>query len=80
MISLSLLRSCDSSVSIVSKCRLDDRGLIPGRGKEFLLCGKTGTEAHSAPYPVGTGGGGGGGFVLPGLKRTWGMTLTTHPI
>jgi hypothetical protein len=31
------VRSCSSSVSIVSDYRLNDRGLIPGRAKVFLL-------------------------------------------
>jgi hypothetical protein len=48
-----------SSVSMVSDYRLDDRGLIPGRGKgSFLLasCVQISSEAHPDSYPVGTGG------------------------
>jgi hypothetical protein len=32
-----LVRNWVSSVNIVQEYRLDDRGLIPGRGTEFLL-------------------------------------------
>jgi hypothetical protein len=50
--------SWGSSVIIVSDYRLDDRGSIPGRGKGFScsLCVQTGSGAHPAPYPMGTGG------------------------
>jgi hypothetical protein len=61
------MRSWGSSVSIESEYRLDDWGLVPGRGKDFScnLCVQTSSEAHPASYPVGTGG------PLPGVKRAW---------
>jgi hypothetical protein len=34
---------------------------------------QTGSEAHPASYPMGTGG------PFPGVKRDRGVTLTTHP-
>jgi hypothetical protein len=37
------------------------------------LCVQTGSEAHPASYPVGTG------VPSPGVKRGRGVTLTTHP-
>jgi len=48
-------RSQDSSVSLVTTYRLDDRDSITDRGKEFFLRHrlKTGTGAHSASYPMG---------------------------
>jgi hypothetical protein len=44
--------------SIVSDYRLDDRGWIPGRDKDFSsnLCVQTGSEDYPASYPVGTVG------------------------
>jgi hypothetical protein len=37
---------------------MDDRGSIPGRDREFSLrhCVQTGSAAHPASYPMGTGG------------------------
>jgi hypothetical protein len=48
----------DSSLSIVSDYRLEDKGSIPGRGKGFFssLCIQDNSEAHSASYLLGTGG------------------------
>jgi hypothetical protein len=43
------------SVSIVSDYELDDRGSIPDRGRGFSLCVQTGSGAHPASYPMGTG-------------------------
>jgi hypothetical protein len=51
--------SRDSSVSIVSGYGLDDRGSIPGGGKEDFsssFCVQTGSRAHPASWPMGTGG------------------------
>jgi hypothetical protein len=47
-----------SSGSIVSDYGLDDRGLIPDRGRGFSSspCVQTGSGAHPASYPMGTGG------------------------
>jgi hypothetical protein len=50
--------SPDSSVTTVTGYGLDGSGSIPGRGERyFLLHGvQTGSEAHTASYPMGTGG------------------------
>jgi hypothetical protein len=37
------------------------------------LCVQTGSEAHPASCPMGTG------VLSPGVKRGRGVTLTTHP-
>jgi hypothetical protein len=68
-------RSWGSSVSIVSDYRLDDRGSIPGRGKQFssILCVQNSSETHPASYPVGTTD------HFLGIKRGRRVTLTTHP-
>jgi hypothetical protein len=53
-----------------------------GIGVQFLagptdfsssLCVQTGSEAQPASCTMGTGG------PFPGAKRSWGVTLTTHP-
>jgi hypothetical protein len=56
------------SVSIVFGYELDDRGSIPGSDKGFFLslCVQTGSVAHPASCPVGTGGPFRGGKVRPG--------------
>jgi hypothetical protein len=41
--------------------------------KSFSLCVQTGSEAHPASCPKGTGG----GVFSPRVKRGWGVTLTT---
>jgi hypothetical protein len=61
-------KSRGSSVSIVSDCGLDNRVLIPDRDFSSSLCIQTGSGAHPAPCPMGTGG-----------KARPGVTLTTHP-
>jgi hypothetical protein len=57
-----------SSVSIVYDYGLDDRGSIPvgGRGFSSTPCAQTGSGAHPASYPVGTGGPFPGGKARPG--------------
>jgi hypothetical protein len=57
--------SWDSSISVVMGCGLGDRGLIPGRAGDFPLLHsiQTGSGAHPASYPVGTGGSFPGGEV-----------------
>jgi hypothetical protein len=47
----------------------------PAEAKDFSsnLCVQTGSEAHPASCPMGTGG------PFPGAKRGRGVTLTTHP-
>jgi hypothetical protein len=72
-----VVRSPDSSVSIVSYYQLDDRGSIPGREKKDFsssVCVQTGSAAHSASHAMGTG------VLSPGVKHGWGLTLTTDPI
>jgi hypothetical protein len=76
-ISMKLVRSCCSSVSIVSDYRLDNRASGIGspaeaEGFSSSLCVQTSSEAHPVSYPVGT-------FVLSsGVKRGRAVTLTTH--
>jgi hypothetical protein len=67
-----------SSGSIVSDYGLDDRAIevrSPTGEEDFSSspCVQTGSGAHPASYPMGTG------VLSPGVKRSWGMTLTTHP-
>jgi hypothetical protein len=67
-----------STVSIVSDYGLDVRAIgvrSPAGAKEFSsnLCVQTGSGAHPASYPLGTGS------LFPGDKTRPGMTLTTHP-
>jgi hypothetical protein len=54
---------------------LDDRGSIPDRDRRFFssLSFQTGSGAHPASYPMGTG------RFFPGVKRGRGVMLTTHP-
>jgi hypothetical protein len=61
---LPFCRSWGSSVSIVSDCRLDDRGSISGRDKGISssLCVQISSEAHPASHPMGIRG------PLPGGK------------
>jgi hypothetical protein len=68
-----------SSGSIVSDYGLDDRAIgvrSPTEAKDFssVLCVQTGSGAHPASCTMSTGG------PSPGVKRGWGVTLTTHPI
>jgi hypothetical protein len=68
---------CGSSGSIVSDYGLDDRSIEvrSPTGADFSSspCVQTGSGAHPASYPMGTG------VLSPGIKRGWGVTLTTHP-
>jgi hypothetical protein len=59
--------SRDSSVGIATDYRLDSRGSIPGRDKNFSLLHsvQTAFEALPASYPMGTAG----FFFCPGAKR-----------
>jgi hypothetical protein len=71
-------RSQDSSGSIVSDYGLDDRAIgvrSPAGAKDFSssLCVQTGSEAHPAICPMGTGG------PFPAGKARPGVSLTTHP-
>jgi hypothetical protein len=72
-----LLCEPGSSVSIVSGYGLDDRAIevrSPAGAKDFSynLCVQTGSGAHPASYPMGTG------VISPGLKRDLGVTLSIH--
>jgi hypothetical protein len=53
-----VMKSQGKSVSIVSDYGLNDRALIPSRGKGFSssLCIQTSSGAHQASYPMGTRG------------------------
>jgi hypothetical protein len=62
----------------VSDYGLNDRVIevrSPTGAEDFLSspCVQTGSEAHPASYPMGTG------VLSPGVKRGRGVTLTTHP-
>jgi hypothetical protein len=52
----------------VSDYGLDDRGSIPDRAEDFSSspCVQTGSGAHAASYPMGTGGSFPGGKARPG--------------
>jgi hypothetical protein len=68
-----------SSGSIVSDYGLDDRVIevrSPTGAEDFSSSPfvQTGSEAHPASYPIGTGG-----SFPRGVKRGRGVTLTTHP-
>jgi hypothetical protein len=62
------------SVISVSDYRLDDRVLIPSKGKDFSsrICVQTSYEAHSASYLMGTG------VLSLRVKCGQGKKLTTH--
>jgi hypothetical protein len=66
--------SRDSSVGIATGYRLDGRGSIPGGAENFSLLYnvQTGSEAHPASYPLGTG------TVSKGVKRPGGVKLINH--
>jgi hypothetical protein len=73
-----LSRYPSSSVSILSGYGMDDRaiGVRSRAGVKDLfsnLCVQTGSEAHPASCPMGTGG------PFSAAKRGRGATLTTHP-
>jgi hypothetical protein len=56
--------------------RPGDRGSIPGRGKRFfLLSSVSGPALGPTQPPVQWVP----GVLSPGVKRGWGVTLTTHP-
>jgi hypothetical protein len=65
-----------SSVSIVLTSNWTTRVRFAVEVKDFWssLCVQTGSGAHPASYPVGTGG------PFLGVKCGRGVTLTTHPI
>jgi hypothetical protein len=65
-----------SSGSIVSDYGLDERAIgvrFPAGAKDFasILCVQTGSGAHPASCPMGTGG------PFPGVKRGRGVTMAT---
>jgi hypothetical protein len=62
----------------VSYYGLDDRAIgvrsfVQAKNFFCSLCVQTGSEAHPASCPMGTG------VLSPGLKHGWGVTQTTHP-
>jgi hypothetical protein len=74
-------RPCEpgSSVSIVSGSGLDNQAIevrTPAEAEDFFssFCVQTGSGAHPASCIMGTGD------PFPGVKRSRGVTLTTHPI
>jgi hypothetical protein len=76
---LILLLRRGSSVSTVSNYGLDDGAIwvrSPAGANDFSsnLCVQTGSGAHPASYPMGTG------VLSPGVKRDRSVTLTTHPL
>jgi hypothetical protein len=77
-----LHHSCGTSLSIVSDCRLDDRGLIRGRDKGFffsILCVQTSYEAHPASHPIGTSPGANCGRGVTILSQFDSLPIfTTH--
>jgi hypothetical protein len=73
-----ILRSCGSSGGIVSDYGLDGRAIevrSPTGAEDFSSspCVQTGSGAHPASYPMGTGD------PFPGGKARPSVTLTTHP-
>jgi hypothetical protein len=68
-------RSRSSSVSIVSDYGLDDQDSIPDSGRGFFpsLCVQTGSGAHPASCPMGTGG------PFPGSKARPGRDADHSP-
>jgi hypothetical protein len=73
-----VVSSRGSSVSIVPDYGLDDRAIevrSPAEAGYFTsnLCVQTGSGAHPASCPMGTG------IFSSGVKRDRGVTLTTHP-
>jgi len=75
---LKLSRRRGSSVSVVSGYVLDDRTTAdrsPAKAGDFSssLCVQTGSGAHPASRPIGTG------VLSPGVKRGRDVTLTTDP-
>jgi hypothetical protein len=51
-----VFRNLDSSVGIVTRLQVDDRGSIPGRATDFSVIHnvQTGSGNHPATYPMGT--------------------------
>jgi hypothetical protein len=72
-LSLSFMTGAGVAQSVMYDHRLNDLGLIPGRGKRsFPLTSVSSSEAYPASYPMGTGS------PSPGVKRGRDVTLTTH--
>jgi hypothetical protein len=59
-----IVGSRDSSVGIAASCRLDSPGSVPGKARDSSLLHsiQTGSGAHPASYPMGTG------YYFPGCK------------
>ena len=62
-----------SSVSIATGYGLDGRGIESRWGVRFSAPVQTSAGAHPASCTMGTGS-------FPGVKSSWGMMLTTHPL
>jgi hypothetical protein len=67
------------NIGALSDYRPDNRTIevrFPAEAVNFAssLCVQTGSEAHPASYPMGTGG------SFPGGKRGRGVTLTVYPL
>jgi hypothetical protein len=62
--------------AVVSDYRLDNRGLIPGKAKDFFssLCVHIISEVHPDWYQLGTR------VLSPDVKCGRGVKLTTHPM
>jgi hypothetical protein len=71
---LSLLQSRGSSVSIVSDYGLDDRVRLPAGAKDFILASASRSVLGPTQSPFQWVP----GVLSPGVKRGWGVTLTTH--
>ena len=61
-----------SSVGIATDYGLDGSGSNPGGGRDFPPV-QTGPGAHPASCKMGTGS-------FPGVKCSWGVLLSTHPL
>jgi hypothetical protein len=69
--------SRDSVVGIATGYGLEKRGIgvpSPGRVKNFLHVVQTGSEAHPASYPLGSGG----SFLGGKAAEAWSWPLTSN--
>ena len=62
-----------SVVGMATSYGLDGPGIESRWGAKFSAPVQTGPAAHPFSYTMGTGS-------FPGVKRPWGVALTTHPI
>jgi hypothetical protein len=66
-------RSRHRSLGIATSCGLGGPGSIPARARDFLHSVLTGSEAHPASYPIGTG------ISFPGIKGPGREADRAHP-